>query len=114
MEGGGDLKIKAHSVGLGRIDKTFEIQVKPTTTLKELYHIISDKSKVGLYYVQKDLGPLDLSKIGRRDFRTGNITSKHPDAKPTFVLDKTDENKSIVECGITDGAELTFWNGMCD
>jgi hypothetical protein len=55
-----------------------------------------------------------MSKIGRFWFRDGSITSDHPDAKPAFVLNKSDPQKSISACGILDGAELVFDNGMKD
>lgn len=111
------LSIKVHAVGLGKIYKTYEIKVTPETSLEELYGLI--EAQVNDQYVPKrliaaTLQPLDLSKIGRWWFRDGSITSDYPDAKPNFVLDKSDPTKLISDCGISDGAELVFNNGMKD
>lgn len=109
--------IKVHSVGLGKIYKTHELVVAADTSLAELYGLID--AQVNDRYVPKrliaaTLKPLDMSKIGRWWFRDGSITSDFPDAKPNFVLDKSDPTKSISDCGISDGAELVFDNGMKD
>lgn len=109
--------IKVHSVGLGQIRKTYNLSVSSNTLLEALYGLI--ETTINDQYIRKrqiaaTLAPLDMSKIGRFWFRDGSVTSDYPDAKPTFVLDKTDPQKPISECGVTDGVELVIDNGMKD
>ena len=110
------VKIKVYQTGMYRIRATYEFTVPCDTTLKALYAMIANKvnDTWQTRNIAATLEAYNPSEIGRLTYPGRVFKSDHPDATARFKLDKSNSSKTIVECGITDGAELMYDNGEMD
>jgi hypothetical protein len=116
MQEEGNIRISFYAIGLGRIRQVHELTVAKDATFRALCIQISKvlNGDVSALMVAAQVKALDMSQIGRRDFRTGKIHSKHPDAVPEFVLKTNNADATVIECGLYDGAKIMCTNGEMD
>lgn len=106
------MRVSIYVIGRGKVVQISVIRIDPNATLKEFKQTLIDQG--GLRYTQiPSLRAYNALYLGDWNWRTGLI-SVDSQAIPEFVFDGSDNEKTVIQCGLYDECRMMVSDGKKD